>query len=281
VAQEYSEDRLVFRLSSDDAVELDQLGEGFGGLARNFKRYLEGERVDPKEVSSKLFVTELKTGSVEFEVAALASLYTYASSSANGYLVWTQFYDRVRENLEYLAGRIPRPAKYTQEDASDFDSFLKAISGKRGAHLNVRRAKFHKKDGAREILSEFDFNEKDVANANFTLQSDLDNFGSYNVVEPPSKTKTERNVPFIWFRTDREKGKAIGQTSDRGIVAKISDKPLPVFFASEIDNFKDQMNKTKSNPFDLVYLVDVGVELSETGDPRSYTILNIHRTVGD
>ena len=87
-------------------------------------------------------------------------------------------------------------------------------------------------------------------------------------------------MPFIWFRTDREKGKAGGQTSDRGIVAKITDKTLLVFFASEIENFKDKMVKVRNNPFDLVYTVDVAIELDEEGEPKSYTILNIHETIG-
>jgi hypothetical protein len=73
--QEYGDDRLVFQLCSEDAVELSHLGDGFAGLARHFHRHLEEEGVDPNDVPSKLFVTKLNSGSIEFELATLASFY--------------------------------------------------------------------------------------------------------------------------------------------------------------------------------------------------------------
>ena len=143
--EEYGDDRLIFELSSDDAIELDLLGEGFAGLARQFRRHLEDEGADPNKVPSKLFVTQLKSNSIEFELATAAALYVYATAAADGYVIWTDFYNRIRRTLDYLAGRIPRPTKYTREDATDYDAFLRTIAGKRGAKLNVRRAKFHQK----------------------------------------------------------------------------------------------------------------------------------------
>lgn len=279
--ESYSDDRLIFKLSSNEPVELDLLGEGLTGLARHFRRHLQDEGIDPQDAPAKLFVTDIKTGSVEFELATLATLYLIATAGADGYLIWTQFYEKVRDNLEYLAGRIPRPEKYSRNDAKDYNAFLRTISGKRGANLNIRRAKFHQKTRHRETISEIDFNEQDIANADMKLVVDLSDFGQNVQIGISARSRTELRVPFIWYRTDREKGKASGQTSDRGIVAKVTDKPLPVYFASEIDNHKNKMTKVKTNPFDLIYLVDVAVELDENGDPKSYTILNIHDVVGE
>ena len=57
--EEYSDDRLVFKLSSDDAVELDKLGEGFAGLAREFRRHLEQAGIRADTPQAKLFVTRV------------------------------------------------------------------------------------------------------------------------------------------------------------------------------------------------------------------------------
>lgn len=278
--QEYGDDRLIFDLHADDAIELDRLGDGFAGLARHFRRHLADSGIDPGDAPSKLFVTDVKAGSVEFELATLVGLYVYGTAAADGFVIWTEFYGRVQSTLDYLAGRAPRPKGYTRADAQDYDSFLRTIAGKRGAKLNVRRAKFHQKTSRRETLAEFDFNEQDVANAHMKLAVDTSDFEK-NAEEPSSTThRTENNVPFVWHRTDREKGKAVGQTSDRGIVAKIADKPLPVYFASEIENQKDKMTKMHENPFDLVYLIDVSVEYDQDDVPRSYTILSINQIIG-
>jgi len=277
--EKYGDDRLVFELSSDDHIELDLLGEGFAGLARHFHRHLEEGGLDPEKAPSKLFVTQLQSNSVEFELATLSLLYAYVTSAADGFVIWTDFYGKVRRTLDYLTGRETRPDNYSLEDAKDYSAFLRTIAGKKGARLNVRRAKFHQKTGVREILSEFEFQEQDLISAHMTLSRDLTEIEPQEELPTP-RHKTENGVPFIWFRTDREKGKSGGQTSDRGIVAKITDKPLPVFFASEIENIKNKMVKVKNNPFDLVYSVDVAIEHDAEGDPKSYTILNIHDIVG-
>jgi hypothetical protein len=71
VPQEYGEDRLVFRLSSEDAVELDRLGDGFAALAREYQRHLAETGLDPTDAQARLFVTRVETGSIEFEVATV------------------------------------------------------------------------------------------------------------------------------------------------------------------------------------------------------------------
>jgi len=278
---EYGDDRLVIKLSSDDPVELDRLGEGLSALARQFERHLQEGGLAPSAAPAKLLVTDLKKSSIEIELAWLLALYPIAQSMADGALIWEQFFDRLRRIQEYLTGTAGRPANFRRQDAHDLNAFLGTVAGKRGARIGIKRAKFHRKEGRREVLAEFDFNEQGVADAYMKLGQDMDDFAQ-NAPQPIPRThKTERNVPFIWFRTDREKGKAAGSTSDRGIVAKISDKPLPVFFASEMENQKDRMTKVRNkNPFDLVYIVDVAVEYDEEETARSLTILHIHQIIG-
>ena len=276
---EYGDERMVITFSSDDPIELDKLGESFGGLARQYRRHLQSEDIDPDAVPAKLFVTSAKSGSIEFEVAPLLSLYRSLTSAVDGIVIWSDFFERVQNTLGYLSGSKSRPSGYNREDARDFDAFLNVVAGKRGGRLSAKRAKFHQKTGQRELLAEFDFTEQDVANAHMQLAKDLTENRETPEAVHPDTHEVEMNVPFIWFRTDRERGRSSGQTSDRGVVAKITDKPLPVFFASEMENQKDQMIKTKNNPFALVYIVDVSVSYDEEKDPKRYTIMNIHQVI--
>lgn len=278
----YSDDRLVFKLSSDDAIELDKLGDGFVGLAREFSRHLESSGQVPTGTQAKLFVTNVRTGSIEFELATVLGVLLAIHVAVDGITVWADFYERIKGGLEYLANRGKRPEKFDHIEAKNLDAFLNTVAGKRGGNINVRRARYHHRSGERETIAEFHFTEQDLANAQMTLAREVPELTTTEVqaLESQKKAGVEYNVPFIWHRTDREKGKASGQTSDRGVVAKITDKPLPVYFASEVDNHKDQMVKTKNNPFDLVYLVDVAITKDDAGEPKSYTIMNIHKVIG-
>jgi hypothetical protein len=277
---EYSDERLVFRLHSEDPIALDTLGEGFAGLARQFRRHLEDNGFEPDEVSAKLLVTRVASGSIEFELATFMSLYMALQRTADGAVIWMDFYDRIKQILQHLAGQLPRPPRFTKVDARDFDAFLKTVAGKRNGRLSMTRARFEQRTGHRETLAEFNFTEQDVANAHMVLAREVIDLEPALLEAPSSKHKMERGVPFIWFRTDRERGKASGQTSDRGIIAKITEKPLPVYFASSIDSAKDRMTKLKANPFDLVYIVDAAIEYDDDDNPKSYTIMNINEIVG-
>jgi hypothetical protein len=106
--QEYADDRLIFKLSSEDAVELDKLGEGFAGLAREFQNHLQQSGIESAGAQAKLFVTNLRTSSVEFELATLASLYLMAHAAVEGVVLWSEFYDRIKNGLSDLIR--PNPA---------------------------------------------------------------------------------------------------------------------------------------------------------------------------
>ena len=86
------------------------------------------------------------------------------------------------------------------------------------------------------------------------------------------------DVPFIWHRTDRDKAKTSGSTSDRGVISSVWEKPLPVYFASNMEKAKHEMNMQDRNPFELVYIVDVFVAYDED-TPKIYTITDVKGSV--
>jgi hypothetical protein len=277
---EISDQRIDFRIDADEPFALDALGDGFAGLARQYEKMLVAEGVLPQNAPAKLYVTKIRQGSLSFEVgSALLTTYGAAHVIAENAILFDDFFKRLREYFAYFTGKASRPVGLTRADAADFDSFLKTVAGKRGAMLRVRRAVFRKTTKRTQVVAAFEFDARELATAGATLASELGQ--SIENTELPAKVdknhKLSRAVPFIWFRTDREKGKARGTTSDRGIIAKITEKPLPVFFPSEADEAKQRMTKVKQNPFDLVYVVDALVEYDDEGEPVSYTITDLKK----
>src|SRR5690606_9062787 len=131
--------------------------------------------------------------------------YAFLQNSADGFVIWADFYDRVRRTLLYLSGRGSKPDDYNREAARNFGAFLGTIGGKKGARLSIKRAKYVERSGDREIIAEIDFNEPDITEATTKVTQDI--MEALPAPEEKQGTyKTEIKVPFIWFRTDRDKG---------------------------------------------------------------------------
>jgi hypothetical protein len=279
---EIGDQRIGFHLEADDPFELDGLGEAFAGLARQYEKLLEQSGIEKGQAPAKLYVTRIRSGSLSFEIGTtLLAAYSAVQAIADNTVLFDNFYKRLKAYFEYFAGRAERPNDLTRADAEDYDSFLQTVSGKRGARLKIRRAYYRKETQRSRVVTAFEFDPTELATAGVRLASELGQSSDDELPKPDKNHRMERNVPFIWHRTDREKGKAKGATSDRGIIAKVSDKPLPVYFPSESDEAKQRMTKVKRNPFDLVYLVDVLVEYDDQDEPITYTVTDLRRIIND
>lgn len=277
--EEYLEERIFFKLCSAEDIEAERLGDAFVALAREYELHLADSGVSTDQVPAKLFVTRVRTGSIEFDIATVFALYMAAQGAADGFVIWAEFFERIKKTLSYLTGRGARPPSYNPKSAENFNAFLNTIAGQKGSSLRTGRGVYYEKTDEREVFSAIDLTEHDLVHAQMTLIQDLANFSVDDDATQVARHVTEPNVLFIWYRTDRDKARSRGQTSDRGIVAKISTKPLPVYFQSTVDNYKDRMNQEKYNVFNVIYMVDVSVEYDSNGSPKSYTILNLHRTI--
>ena len=273
----YGEHRLIFRLDASEPIELDKLGESFSGVAREYEAYLSDLGVESKEKSEKLLVTNLNYGSYEFEVASAVGLYMSVRAAGGELVLWTDFFDRIKEIMNFLSRGAKRPENFDKGHAQNFDKFLETVAGKKGASLTVRKAKYEEKSKKREIIAEFEFDERDLANAHTRLLYELEQ--AEDEAKEYYRYVQLFDAPFIWHRTDRDKAKTSGNTSDRGVVSKVTNKPLPVYFASNMEKAKHDMNMQDKNPFELVYIVDVFVSYDPDGNPKFYTISDVKKTI--
>ena len=90
--------------------------------------------------------------------------------------------------------------------------------------------------------------------------------------------KIEKNVALSWAQTNWIEVKSKGRTGDRGIIERISDRPLPVYFPTEESTIKYKMTSGDFNPSKIAYIVDVDVQ-SVQGEPVAYTVMKLHDIV--
>ena len=269
-----SDDRLIIRFDLDDSIDLDVLSESFQALSRQYRKMLSARGLSEEDAPTRLLVTRLESGSLETEIAAWGVITWGAIQAMDASLIIPDFATRIRRAVGYFADKNKRPKELERDDVRDFETFIKPLAGRKGSNLSVRTATYHEKTETREIHAEYKFNEKELAGAFVKMGIELE--GDDKKLK--TKHNMEKNVALYWAQTNWVGFKTKGRTGDRGIIEKISDKPLPVYYPTEEATLKHKMNSGESNPSKNYYIVDVDVQTVK-GEPAAYTIMNLHETL--
>ena len=273
-------DRIVICLDPGGPVELAGLSDCFAAIARIYERHYNTEDLPPPQ----LYVTRLKTGSIVAEIAPFVMLfglptlqYMAAANTLAG------FAKRLSDGLKAFAGievgKFSTGTTPALDDASDLREFVKPLTGRRGARLNIKHARFIKTK--QETVAEYDFAEEAINRAALNMDRALALPLSEQVPALPAPdSKIRREVMLVFESASRQPGKEAGRTMDRAVVSDVTDKPLPTYFRQSVrGNLKDRMVRGATNPLTNVgYIVDVHVQIHD-GKPFAYIVTDVHDTV--
>ena len=170
-------DRLIVMFDPKGPVEIIDLTASFAALARFYERHyrLHGEH------APKLYITRLETGSIIAEVAPYAWFLGQAFSAMGTTVSIADFTQRLAKGIKIFADPSGPTASYhslSREDAADLREFTRPLAGKQGATLGIKHARFHQRDGARETVVEYSFDEAEINRATINLNAALESFPS-------------------------------------------------------------------------------------------------------
>jgi hypothetical protein len=284
-------DRLVVRLDPGGPIELSGLTDSLGSLARMYGRHYRTDKdIEP---APRLYVTKLQTGSVIAEITPYAMIMGALVTTMGGANSIGDFANRVGSGLRAFSnpsavGIGPTVVKPTRQDASDIRAFVRPLTGKNGAGLNVKHARMSSTEsvgGDRHVVVEYSFDENEINRAALNIDEALEGIGpaSELIEDIPSEPMREsivRGVMLFFEQASRAPGKEKGRTGDRGIVHDISGKALPVYFRKSYQNLKDRMVRGETNPLtNNAFLVDLYVHRDETDEPKAYYVTHVHDVV--
>jgi hypothetical protein len=260
-------------------MELTGLSDSFAALARYYERHY---RPDDTwlETAPKLFITRLETGSIIAEIAPYAVFFGQVIAAINAPVIVANFTHRLVHAVRAFTdpgGSLSRSASEqpSRDDAADLRAFLRPLTGRPGAALGVRHARFRKRDGKRETVAEYVFDEAEINRAAANIEKVLSSGGP---AIPASETKGQRFYPEVMLffqQASRSPAKEAGRTGDRAIVPDISDKPLLVYFRKGINDLKERMVRGDANPLNKAFIVDVHVQ-EVNGEPKAYLVTDLH-----
>jgi hypothetical protein len=289
---EDSGDRLVLKLDPGGPVELTGLTGSFGALARMYGRHY---RIDTDiEPSPRLYVTRMDSGSVIAEIAPYAVIMGALVTTMGGANTIADFARRLSAGIRTFsdptriktasADAEPLPSK---DDAADIRAFVRPLTGKAGATLNITHARLETRTGDKHTIVEYSFDEAELNRAAVNIDQALSSGGDFLALvgesEPHEEVTTEailQDVMLFFEQASRKPGRERGRTGDRGIIPDVSSKPLPVYFRKSFQNLKDQMIRGEANPLTSnAFIVDVYVHRDEENEPKAYYVTNVHRIV--
>jgi hypothetical protein len=243
----------AIKIENTRPVELTDLTTSLSSLAAQFRRFAEMNGYDIERDELRLFVKEIRSGSIEAELMALAAnlpMLVHYTGAVIG------FAKDLQSTYEFFLGKTGTepPAKDAQ-DYRNMAGILQSVVHDSGAQFNIAA-----KDNA-QVFVNIGIGSTE-ANA---IHNRISNRIA-RMAEPISGLK--EGQLFYWYQARNDPR---SQAGDRGIIEAISKRPVKVRFSSE--EVKSAM--LKGEVFHLVYVVDVDVQ-TVSGKPALYKILAVH-----
>jgi hypothetical protein len=252
--------KLIIKISNKEPIELVDLTKSLFSLASQFSSYVEKNGTSKEEREARLFVKEIRSGSVIIELIELATV---------GLIPFAENMNTIFEFATYCKNVFAYLLKgsETEEDKPELSTTdYKELS----AIVNPVA-----KDNASQI------NFSTTVNGNVILNFNLDSTQSnaiQNIVKrqlnalkkPETEDDVYEKVVLTWFqaRSDIKSKKG-----NKGVIESINKKELNVIFND--DSTKEEMLHGDINPLTTAYVVDAKIE-NINGKPAVYRIMKLH-----
>src|SRR6266542_2463706 len=247
---------ISIEIKNTQPIELIDLTESLVGFADEYKRRIaiSDPLAPPEEI--KLYVKEMRTGSIIADLIAIAPLMLPFVADANHVIEFCQYLSRA---YKYLTGKSREKPEMEKVDYLNLNRIIEPVAKDSGAQINI---------GTLNIAAPvtFTLNSLEANAAQNKAKREIE------LLQEPVTGAKER-VLLYWYQARNDPRSQVG---DRAIIESIYPGPVKVVFANE--NIKAKMLWDAENPFTHAYVVDVAVETIK-GRPVVYRIQNLHEVI--
>ncbi|MCE5346899.1 MAG: hypothetical protein LLG13_11525 [Bacteroidales bacterium] len=252
--------RLVIEINNKQPLELMDLTKSFISLANQFNNFVS-ENGDSKENrEAKLFVKEIKTGSVIMELVELATVGIIPYAENINTIV--DFSKYIGSAFNFILGKSKeKPKELTPTDYRDLSQIINPIATDNASQLNIST----KIDGNVYLSFHIDSLEANAA------QNIMDRF-TKDLKTPEDNTDIKTKVLLTFYQI-RANIKA--KSGNKGVIDDISKSAVNIVFDDE--GLNEEMLHGDFNPNETVYVVDV-IPQTVNGKLAAYKIIKLHDT---
>lgn len=260
---------LVVYLDTKRPIDIDNFVAEFVGLKNQYEKFLRQAYPDIA-LEAKFFVKEVHSGSIEvILVSLLATGYSEMVSAASHYAV-EKFVTTIKEKItRYIHGK--RVEDASKSDLADFNKTVAAIANDPDGKGRIQAAYFE--DGERKIREAFVFDTSEARTAEKAIAE--------HRLELEKKTAdTHDRVLMRFVRSSIQMAKTGKRSGELVIIDSISDRPLPIVYASELaeQRIKHEIKEADENVFKKAFEVGVSVELVND-KPAAYRVTEVYQVI--
>jgi hypothetical protein len=248
------ETELTIRINNKFPVELLDLTNSFLGFADEFQRYILENDLEAAAADTRLYVKEIKAGSIIAELIVLSPQLIQGVSYANTAI---SFVKNLKTAYDYLIGNSEEKPDLEKATLQNLNKIIEPIAKDSASQINIG-------DVHGNVVLYINSTQANAAQNNIKrLMSSNDNI---------SVKLHEKVLLYIW----QARADVRSKTGDRGIIESISPQPVKIVYVD--DGVKSKMILDKENPFNGAYIVDVGVETIK-GKVAVYRVIALHEII--
>ncbi|HEY2713734.1 MAG TPA: hypothetical protein VGI60_14565 [Chthoniobacterales bacterium] len=248
--------RLHIEIKNAQPIELLDLNKSLFGIAEEYKRFSAAGLPPAEADEMKLYVSEIKTGSIIAElVAATPAMLPLFVEHANSLVEFCKFLHTAYEFL--LGKRKDKPQQLEKIDFQALTNIVEPVAKDNGSQLNIGALTLN------NPVIQFNLSSLEANAAQNAAKREIE-----KLQEPVTGVKEQALLYWYQARNDPR-----SQAGDKAIVESVYRGPVKAVFSNE--SIKTKMLLDTDNPFTHAYVVDLAVETIR-GKPALYRILDVH-----
>lgn len=250
-----NEEVITFEIKNVRLVELSDLTTSMHAFAAEFVRFLEKSAPEVSANNVRLYVKEIRQGSIVAEIVPYAATMLPFLGYANTVF---SFCKHMKTAYAWLSGESAEKPELERAELENLSQILEPIVKDRGAQLNI---------GTINAPNGNVFINLDTVKANAAQNSAKRELA---LIKAPT-TGLHEKVVLYWYQA--RGGDPASRAGDRAIIESIYPRAVKTVFAN--DALKTSVLLSTENPFREAYVVDVVVE-TISNKAVLYKIVTLH-----
>ena len=265
---------LTFTINNELPVSVDDLSRSLSAFSRSYEDYVSSTGKRPGEIGLKLYVQELRTGSVIAVLQALADQ-AHLMFGEHGIVPTIQ---STFEHADTIAGFLGNLDELMQFFLGKSDKKGGKLPSKKETEQIIEIVEPAAKDPKSSMV--FQFNGPINISGPVQFGDIIHHYSSQeaNAIQNSARRflgpslPTNRIMRDELLILDQVRGDPKAKTGDKGIIESVSKSAVKLLFTSE--NIKKGIVEAPANPFQQAFIVDVEVKTANE-KPALYKILEL------
>ncbi|NOU19389.1 MAG: hypothetical protein HOO91_17675 [Bacteroidales bacterium] len=249
--------RLVINLKNNNPIELLDLTKSLVSLATQFNSYVTKNADTKENKEAKLYVKEIKSGSVIVELVELATIGMIPFIENTNTII--EFAKHFKSAINYFLKNEGEKPELTTTDFKEIATIINPIAKDVGSQFNLSTTI----NGNVELHLHLNSTETNALQNIFKKEIEKSKL-------PEQLDDVKTSVLMTWFQARNDMKSKIG---NKGVIEELDKKPLNITFENE--EIKESMLHGDINPFNTAYIVDIKVQTIQDC-PAAYKIVKLH-----